>query len=163
MRPFSNQVRFGRFSVSHDADVQLTVQKRMGGSARFTVLNVSPAGLGAMGTSLDSDDTGFAVGDIIPSSRLRFLDHDVALGRVICRYINKREGLTLCGFSLIDVKVPLGGPISQLLNGYAPKGDRPPVSESDRERFRVVNFATAKTSREELAPDVRRFVFYKRA
>jgi hypothetical protein len=157
MRPISNQNRIGRLSVKPDADIQFTVPTRSGASWRFTVVNVSPSGLGAIGTALEFDDTGFAVGDVIPGSRLRFLTHDIALGRVIWRYINRRDEQAFCGFSLIDVKIPLDGPISWLLTGHIPKNDRPSASAS------APGWVSRATFREdEPSPRVRRFSIYNK-
>jgi len=160
MRPISNQNRIGRLSVKPDADIQLTLPTRAGSSARFTVVNLSPSGLGAIGTALEFDDTGFAVGDVIPGSRLRFLKHDVALGRVIWRYLNTRDGQAFCGFSLIDLKVPLDGPISWLLNGDIPKNERPVASAADPHRFKLVPFRQGEPNHQELSARAGRFSIY---
>jgi hypothetical protein len=111
---------------------------------------------------LEFDDIGFAVGDVIAGSRLRFLNHDLALGRVIWRYINKRDGLASCGFSLLDLKIPLDGPIAWLLSGHIPKNDRPSPPRPALAGVGRATFRQGQMAHHELFPRVRRFSIYSK-
>jgi 8-amino-7-oxononanoate synthase len=158
MTNLANSIRHTRFRVQPGGDLTLTLQSSSGATYRLNVLNCSLMGIGATTDSALSSDEGFYEGNILPPGKLSWGDKNAYLGRLVLRAIRAENNLFYYGFQTIDNKVPIDGPLSQVLaiteSAYE--------FELDPEKFSLASFLSSESSNVDLFARCRQFSFLYR-
>jgi glycine C-acetyltransferase len=139
-------IRQSRYQVRPEASVAFTVETKTGARLTFKVENCSLTGIGALLEGEMPREEGVEPGDILPAAKLVFGGQEVFLGRVVLRKIIAAEGRTQIGFSMVDKKVPIDGPLSRAL-ATAPGEDVDPHEyELSPEQFNLGTFTSLGTN-----------------
>jgi len=158
MTNLANSIRHTRFRVQHGGELMLTLQSSSGATHRLKVLNCSLLGLGATTDKALSSDEGFYEGSVLPPAKLSWGDKSAYLGRLVLRAIRSENNDYFYGFQTIDNKVPIDGPLSQVLT----MTDSAYEFELDPEKFSLASFLSSESSNVDLFARCRQFSFLYR-
>ncbi|HET9238602.1 MAG TPA: pyridoxal phosphate-dependent aminotransferase family protein [Oligoflexus sp.] len=158
MTNLANSIRHTRFRVQPGEDLTLTLQSNSGVTHRLNVHNCSLMGLGAKAEIALSSDEGFYEGGILPPAKLTWGDKTAYLGRLVLRAIRSEDDSYFYGFQTIDNKVPIDGPLSEVLSIT----DSAYEFELDPEKFSLASFLSSESSNVDLFARCRQFSFLYR-
>jgi 8-amino-7-oxononanoate synthase len=116
MSNLTKAIRAKRFNVKEGSSVELIIETKMGALCKLELINCSLTGVAGILKTESTLDQPLEVGEIIPSSKLVWGSHESGLGRLVLRGCRDVNGKTYLGFSAVDVKIPIAGPLSLCLD-----------------------------------------------
>jgi len=162
MSNLSKSIRHKRFEVKANPTLRFSIETKLGTQLELTLVNCSISGLGGLldTTSVQLDEAELMKDEIIPSSKVHWDDHEYALGRLVLRSIRKtKEGEKFLGFSTVDSKVPIDGPLSNFLKIGKNKGSAYDY-ELSSDKFNLSNFSSMGEGNNDLFARCRQFEIF---
>ncbi len=165
----ADKTRNTRYKVKNDVKLILVIDSSQGVRYEFIATNISITGLGcriiaheAMQNE-DKDVLPDLVEDgIISSSRLVCNDFEVNLGRLVLRRKMRSKDYVDLAFSVIDIRIPIDGKLSQFLEVNFQTESTYFDVELNPEKFNLSSFLDQEYSNIDLFDRTRKFAtFYK--
>src|SRR3989338_3427338 len=157
MSKLDQQIRSKRFRVKSESNLFLTVDFNSGEQYKFKVSDCSTTGIRgfcdlSLSTSMLPEQ-----GSITAASKLSWGQSEYALGRLVFRRAFPSESGLDFAFSTVDIKVPVGGAISKLLDIQFESLDDGKSEELSSDRFSLAHFVESEYSNIDLFDRMRKF------
>ncbi|OFZ30339.1 MAG: hypothetical protein A2622_07950 [Bdellovibrionales bacterium RIFCSPHIGHO2_01_FULL_40_29] len=157
MSKLDQQIRSKRFRVKSESNLFLTVDFNSGEQYKFKVSDCSTTGIRgfcdlSLSTSMLPEQ-----GSITAASKLSWGQSEYALGRLVFRRAFPTESGLDFAFSTVDIKVPVGGAISKLLDIQFESLDDGKSEELSSDRFSLAHFVESEYSNIDLFDRMRKF------
>lgn len=136
-------VRNKRYSFQKNSDIKFVIETGTGSRLFLEPVNCSLMGIGATISPESLKDNLVEVEEIVPTSKISWEGHEYALGRLVIQSMNQTtDGKVVIGFSLIDSKMPIDGPLGRFLETGV--GDINPYEvEMNADNFSIATFSKA--------------------
>lgn len=157
MSKLDQQIRSKRFRVRNESNLFLTVDFNSGDQLKFKISDCSMTGIrGICEVDLSADKMPDQ-GSIVTASKLSWGQSEYALGRLVFRRaFPTKSGLDFA-FSTVDIKIPVAGAISKLLEVDFDKLDDGKSEELSSDKFSLAHFVESEYSNVDLFDRMRKF------
>lgn len=161
MSKLDQQIRSKRFRVKSESNLFLTVDFNNGEQYKFKVADCSLTGLrGFCDVNLSQENLP-EQGSIVSASKLTWGQSEYALGRLVFRRaFSSLFGLDFA-FSTVDIKIPISGAISKLLEVQFDYLDDGKTEELSSEKFSLAHFVEGEYSNIDLFDRMRKFDIFR--
>lgn len=156
------QIRSKRFKVKNGCKLNLLIDYLNGDQITFNVIDCSQNGI------LCSTDYQFSESDklnsdqIVSAAKLKWDNYEYTLGRLVLRrLIQKDDNLFEAAFSTVDIKVPVDGNISKLLEVNFEELDGGHNEELSPDKFSLAHFVENEYTNIDLFDRVRKFDIFR--
>ena len=140
MSKLDQQIRSKRFKVKNESSLFLLVDFNSGEQVKFKVSDCSQTGLRAFSETNAFADKLPEQGCIVSAAKLTWGQSEYALGRMVFRRaFPSTKGLDFA-FSTIDIKLPVAGAISKLLEIQFENLDDGKSEELSSDKFSLAHF-----------------------
>lgn len=157
MSKIDQQIRSKRFKIKPESNLYLTIDFNTGEQCKFKVSDCSSTGLRGFCDGNHSLTKQPEQGVIITASKLSWGTSEYALGRLVFRRsFDSTSGLDYA-FSTVDIKVPVGGAISKLLDIQFDSLDDGKTEELSSDKFSLAHFVESEYSNIDLFDRMRKF------
>ena len=160
MADLNKVIRHKRFEIQPDAKLDFLIQTRRGSQMNLALENCSLTGLGANYDGAVAADEGFEIGEIIPNAKLSWSGHELALGRLVLRTVLNRPTGVYMGFSTVDTKIPVEGPLSRFLRDDLKAKGNAFEFELNPDKFSIANFTELNQTNVDLFGKCKQFKIY---
>jgi 8-amino-7-oxononanoate synthase len=158
MSGVARSLRQKRFLVKDSAPIKVVVDTRTGARFEFHLYNCSISGIAVITEQIPTVEDGFGAGDIVPAAKIYWENHEYALGRLVYRGTHKQGNSQLLGFSTIDSKVPVDGPLSRFLETSTENTFY--EYELNPDKFNLATFRESKQSNVDLFSKAHQFKIF---
>lgn len=160
MNPLFKGTRLKRYVVARGTLIEFHVETNLGHKIILSLVDCSITGLA--GECLTEDiPKDVATGDLLVSSKLRWQEHEYSLGRLVLRTLLKKDdGKCLLGFSIVDTKVPVDGPLSKVLEMNLYENKSPYDFEISPDKFNASHFLESNFSNIDLFAKIKHFQIF---
>lgn len=166
MNEITKRMRYRRFKIKADAEIKFTIDTATGSRFVLKLENASLTGLGAVSvvelTPAVLAEEGLELGAIIPAAKISFKDHEYSLGRMVLRSSIDKNGIVHLGFSTVDGRVPVDGPMSMFFDEEFDDLHSPYEFEISPEKFSLANFAEGHSNNVDLFNKLHQFSVFMR-
>lgn len=157
MSKLDQQIRSKRFKIKPESNLYLTIDFNTGEQCKFRVSDCSSTGIRGFREGNLALANQPEQGTIITASKLSWGASEYALGRLVFRRsFPSTAGLDFA-FSTVDIKVPVGGAISKLLDIQFDSLDDGKTEELSSDKFSLAHFVESEYSNIDLFDRMRKF------
>jgi 8-amino-7-oxononanoate synthase len=162
MSSLDSKIRAKRFNLKAGSELNLHIDYINGDKITLKVLDCSANGLRCT-TSYDFPEHDVNnPGAIISASKLKWAEFDVSLGRLVVRRIHSlASGGFEVAFSTVDIRVPVTGHLSKLLEVNFEEMDSTGEFELSHERFSLAHFIENEYTNSDLFDRLRKFDHFR--
>lgn len=157
MSKIDQQMRSKRFKVKSEAKLFLVVDFNNGEQLKFEVSDCSQTGVRGKCDAFDSADSLPEQGSIATGSKLLWGQSEYALGRLVFRRAFPTDKGLDFAFSTVDIKIPIAGAISKILDFKFDQVDDGKTEELSSEKFSLAHFVENEYSNIDLFDRMRKF------
>lgn len=140
MNALAKMMRHKRFNLKFPDEVRFTLETNLGTRLELKLLNVSLSGLGAETNTALKPNEVLEPSTIIPAAKITYGKSEFSLGRLIVRQVHTNGEKTYFGFSTVDFRVPIDGPLSQFLDLDLDGKSSPYEFEFNPDKFSLRSF-----------------------
>ncbi|MEW6056291.1 MAG: aminotransferase class I/II-fold pyridoxal phosphate-dependent enzyme [Bdellovibrionota bacterium] len=161
MAEITRAIRHKRFNFSKDSPVKFVIETKIGSQYTLIPENCSLTGIAGYASQPLSNDEQFDIGDILPAAKIIWEGHEYALGRLVIRNFVKKDEKTTLGFSLVDSKTPIDGPLARYLETPRDEAAVTPYGfELNPDKFSIANFTETNQTNVDLFAKCKQFSIY---
>ena len=157
MSKLDQQIRSKRFSVRSESNLFLTVDFSNGDQIKFKISDCSLTGIRGISDVELSIDKLPDQGSIVTASKLTWGQSEYALGRLVFRRVFPTKSGIDFAFSTVDIKIPISGAISKLLDTKFDMLDDGKSEELSSDKFSLAHFVESEYSNIDLFDRMRKF------
>lgn len=157
MSKLDQQIRSKRFRVKNESNLYLTVDFNTGDQFKFKVSDCSSTGIRGFCDIEYAQDRLPEQGSIVSASKLTWGQSEYALGRLVFRRAFPAANGLDFAFSTVDIKIPVSGPISKLLDIKFDQLDDGKSEELSSDKFSLAHFVESEYSNTDLFDRMRKF------
>jgi 8-amino-7-oxononanoate synthase len=157
MSAIDKQLRSKRFKVRTDANLKLTIDHSTGEKIEFNVTDCSQNGLACTTTHKLTESDKNCLDQIVSASKLTWGTNELSLGRLVFRRIDEKNNFFDIAFSTIDIKVPVTGILSKVLDLQFEFLDDGKTEELSSDKFSLAHFVESEYSNIDLFDRMRKF------
>lgn len=162
MSVLGKSIRAMRFNTLPDSPILLTVESKTGAKFKLRLENCSLTGVGGSLDGTTPANEGLDIGEILPAAKLHWEGYETSLGRLVLRTIQVQDQKTFVGFSTVDGKVPVDGPLSRFLEKTGKQDKSPYDFELSADKFSLANFVESDNNNIDLFGKCNQFeIFFK--
>lgn len=157
MSKLDQQIRSKRFRIKNESNLFLTVDFNTGEQFKFKVSDCSATGIrGLCNVEIENDKLPDQ-GTIASAAKISWGQSEYALGRLVFRRAFPCKGGLDFAFSTVDIKIPVAGAMSKLLEINFDQLDDGKTEELSPERFSLAHFVESEYSNVDLFDRMRKF------
>ena len=157
MSKLDQQIRSKRFRVKKETPLLMVVDFNNGEQLKFNITDCSQTGIRGICETGITEDQMPEQGSIASASKLVWGTSEYSLGRLVFRRaFPSKVGLDFA-FSTVDIKIPIAGAISKLLDLNLDDLDDNKSEELSSEKFSLAHFVENEYSNVDLFDRVRKF------
>lgn len=160
MSDLNKRIRHKRFILNSDSDVRLIIETKTNHNYNLGLRDCSLVGLGGQIALGDVNFEDLEIGDLIESSKITWKNHEYALGKLIVRSSRKEQQKNIIGFSTVDNKVPIDGPLSKFIDKEILDTSSPYDFELNSDKFNIASFLEADQANIDLFARCRQFKIF---
>lgn len=149
MSTVSKGMRSKRFKLKPGSPVKFIIETPTGLRLSLVLDNCSITGIAGYVEGPLASDEGVTVGEMVPAAKIAWDNHEYTLGRLVARVIKPEGERTYIGFSTVDSRVPLDGPLSKFLDAPLNSANIYQL-ELNPEKFSFANFIDSNQSNVDL-------------
>jgi 8-amino-7-oxononanoate synthase len=161
MSKLDQQMRSKRFRVKPEASLVLIAEFNTGEQVKFDVSDCSQTGIRGVSPSSFFQNGLPEQGVLVTAAKLVWGQSEYALGRLVFRRAFPKEGALDFAFSTVDIKIPIAGPISKLLDFKFEFVDDGKTEELSSDKFSLAHFVESEYSNIDLFDRMRKFDTYR--
>lgn len=162
MASIDKQIRSKRFKVKENCDLKLVIDYSNGDKISLSVQDCSQNGLSCWTDYAFSDFDKNNSDQIVSAAKLQWGTSEYFLGRLVFRRIEqKTDGKWDVAFSTVDVKVPVTGAISKLLDIQFEDLDAGGTEELSSDKFSLAHFVENEYSNVDLFDRMKKFEIFR--
>jgi 8-amino-7-oxononanoate synthase len=161
MSTIDSKIRSKRFNVQKGQKLNLIIDFFNGDKVCLNVLDCSMNGLRCFTDYNFTNTEKLDDGSIVSASKLVWNESEVALGRLAFRRIVAKDGGYELAFSTIDIKVPVSGSLSKLLELNFDEPETAFDFELSHEKFTLAHFIESEYSNSDLFDRLRKFDLFR--
>ena len=162
MSSLDSKIRAKRFNIKKEHKLSLLIDYINGDKVSFKVLDCSMNGLRCHTDYVFQDSDKIDDGTIVSAAKLVWGEFEVSLGRLAFRRLIAREsGGYEVAFSTIDIKVPVTGNLSKLLELNFDDDETGFDFELNHEKFSLAHFIENEYANADLFDRLRKFELFR--
>lgn len=154
-------IRFKRFKVRPNTELKLIIDHSNGDKITFSIIDCSQNGLRCFTDYNFTEHDKNCLDQIVSASKLQFDSYEYSLGRLVFRRIESKENGYEVAFSTVDIKVPVNGPISKLLDLQFDELDSGHNEELSPDKFSLAHFVENEYSNVDLFDRIKSFDVFR--
>ena len=171
MSNLQRSIRHKRFKVKKGAGLKLHFDTSFGNSLEIQVKDCSLSGLAGTGTINGENTQWLNDGEIISAAKLTWEGHEISLGRLALRRFDpvapsegekQAETVYRLAFSTVDIKIPLDGSLSKLLEIVFDHDTSTESLELSSDKFSLAHFVENDFTNVDLFNRIREFAIFNR-
>ena len=138
----SKLIRNKRYNFKSKSKIEFIIETKTGKRLNLELKNCSLMGIRAMVPEKVFLEEDISAEEIVPSSKIQWKGHEYALGRLVVQSVSRsdEEDVSI-GFSLIDSKMPIDGPMGKFLEADGQDPMDPYDVEMDSYKFSIATFS----------------------